>query len=397
MRFISLAAFSLAALTAASPVAVFNKPIDVASPPPPSIHKIQGQGQGGHFGPAVALEENGSDDHKKRPPRVNVTTWFESYHRSDEIRQYFLQLAEDYHDLVTIVPHLARTHEGREVYAVKITAKGRGSRDKPQVWIQALQHAREWATATTAQYLAHHFTSKYGKSSNVTNILNSAEIIIIPNMNPDGYEFSWDVDRIWRKNRRNNGNGIYGVDLNRNWPDHWGNGGSSTDPDAENYGGPYANSEPEVRGLINFFKAQRRVLGTVDLHTHAQLILRPQGYTNVSSSHETEMKHVGDTMAQVIKGVHGMDYTSVRLNEISPLLTSGSTVDWFYGDQATRANGGQRPYSFAFELRPSPEGSEGGKIGFILPIEEVIPLGEEIAAAMEYFVDYVVKNPLKEK
>lgn len=66
-----------------------------------------------------------------------------------------------------------------------------------------------------AQYLAHHFTSKYGKSSNVTNILNSAEIVIIPNMNPDGYEFSWDVDRIWRKNRRNNGNGIYGVDLNR--------------------------------------------------------------------------------------------------------------------------------------------------------------------------------------
>ncbi|KAF9367340.1 hypothetical protein CPB97_005910 [Podila verticillata] len=146
MRFIPLAAFSLAALTAASPVAVFNKPIDVASTPLPSIHKIQGQGQSGHFGPAVALKENVSDDHKKRPPSVNVTTWFGSYHRSDEIRQYFLQLAEDYHDLVTFVPHLARTHEGREVYAVKISAKGRGSRDKPQVWIQALQHAREWAT-----------------------------------------------------------------------------------------------------------------------------------------------------------------------------------------------------------------------------------------------------------
>lgn len=145
MRFISLAAFSLAALTAASPVAVFNNPINVASSLPPSIHKIQGQGQG-HVAPAVALEENGSDDHKRRPPRVNVTTWFESYHRSDEIRQYFLQLAEDYHDLVTFVPQLARTHEGREVYAVKISAKGRGSRDKPQVWIQALQHAREWAT-----------------------------------------------------------------------------------------------------------------------------------------------------------------------------------------------------------------------------------------------------------
>ncbi|KAF9310958.1 hypothetical protein BG003_007929 [Podila horticola] len=396
MRLISLAAAFSLALTAASPVAVFNKPIAVnsgsSSPLPPSIYKPQVQGQG-HFAPVVALEEAG-DDYKQRPPRVNVTTWFESYHRSDDIRQYFLQLADDYRDLVTFVPHLARTHEGREVYAIKITAKGRGSRYKSQVWIQALQHAREWATA---QYLAHHFTSKYGKSSNVTNILHATEIIIIPNMNPDGYEFSWDVDRIWRKNRRNNGNGIYGVDLNRNWPDHWGNGGSSTDPNAENYGGPFANSEPEVRGLVNFFKSQRRILGAVDLHTHAQLILRPQGYTNVSSPHEAEMKHVGDTMAQVIKGVHGMEYTSARLNEVSPLLTTGSTVDWFYSDQATSANGGQRAYSYAFELRPSPEGSEGGKIGFILPIEEVIPLGEEIAAAMEYFIEEIVKNPLKEK
>ncbi|KAG0016211.1 hypothetical protein BGZ82_001171, partial [Podila clonocystis] len=148
MRFISLAAAFTLALTAASPVAIFNKPTDGASdassPPPPSLRKIQVQGQG-RFAPIVALEENG-DDFSKRPPRVNVTTWFESYHRSDDIRQYFLQLADDYRNLVTFVPHLARTHEGREVYAIKITAKGRGSRDKPQVWIQALQHAREWAT-----------------------------------------------------------------------------------------------------------------------------------------------------------------------------------------------------------------------------------------------------------
>ncbi|KAG0083868.1 hypothetical protein BGZ93_001555, partial [Podila epicladia] len=116
MRPISLvAAFSLA-FAAASPVAVFNKPTEVApdasSPLPPSIHKPQAQGQG-HFAPVVALEESG-DDHKKRPPRVNITAWFESYHRSDDIRQYFLHLADDYRDLVTFVPHLARTHEGRE-------------------------------------------------------------------------------------------------------------------------------------------------------------------------------------------------------------------------------------------------------------------------------------------
>lgn len=77
------------------------------------------------------------------------------------------------------------------------------------------QHAREWAGGSTVQYLAHHFTSKFGKQESVTKALRDVELVIIPIMNVDGYDYTWSNNRLWRKNRRQNSLGSWGVDLNR--------------------------------------------------------------------------------------------------------------------------------------------------------------------------------------
>lgn len=62
------------------------------------------------------------------------------------------------------------------------------------------------------------------------------EILIIPVLNVDGYEHTHLSDRLWRKNRRNNGFGIFGVDLNRNWNCSWSDtGGASTFPFSDTY------------------------------------------------------------------------------------------------------------------------------------------------------------------
>jgi hypothetical protein len=143
--------------------------------------------------------------------------------------------------------------------------------------------------------------------------------------------------------------------------------------------------------MQDFFGQQKRIVGAIDFHCYSQLILRPEGWTTAPAAHEKEHKFVGDKISEIIKGVHGTKYVSEP--SIALYKTTGAGSDWFYGDKATKANNGQRVYSFTIELRPSDSVLGGG--GFILPPEQIIPLGEEIAEAMEFFVDYVVKNPLK--
>ncbi|KAK3816329.1 MAG: hypothetical protein J3Q66DRAFT_342235 [Benniella sp.] len=340
---------------------------------------------------ALELHLRSKSDIKPRK-RVDLDTWFKNYHKHEEIKEFYLQLTEDYPELITYIPSIGKTVEGRDIFAIRLTAKEEdGSiREKPQIWWQGLQHAREWAGGSTVQYLTHHLVSKYGNDDKITAILNETEFIIVPVMNLDGYDFTWKSNRMWRKNRRSNGM-FHGVDLNRNWDDHFGEGGSSSFPWSETYRGPSAASEPEVKAMQDFFGQQKRIVGAIDFHCYSQLILRPEGWTTAPAAHEKEHKFVGDKISEIIKGVHGTKYVSEP--SIALYKTTGAGSDWFYGDKATKANNGQRVYSFTIELRPSDRVLGGG--GFILPPEQIIPLGEEIAAAMEFFVDYVVKNPLK--
>ncbi|KAF9437784.1 hypothetical protein BGZ76_011103 [Entomortierella beljakovae] len=340
--------------------------------------------------------------HKKPNKRVDFDTWFTNYHTHEEIKDFYLQLADDYPELITYIPSVGQTVEGRDIFAIKLTTKEQdGSiKEKPQIWWQGLQHAREWAGGSTVQYLTHHLVTNYGKASTITKILEDIEFIIVPVMNIDGYDYTWNRNRLWRKNRRNNGLGAWGVDLNRqvgnyvfqNWDDHFGEGGSSGFPWSETYHGPHAASEPEVQALQDFFGAQKRIVGAIDFHCYSQLVLRPEGWTTAPAPHEKEHKFVGDKIVSIIKGVHGKKYISEP--SVALYKTTGAASDWFYGEKATEANNGQRVYSYTIELRPS-DTNPGGRSGFILPPEEIIPLGEEIAKAMEFFVDYVTKNPLK--
>ncbi|KAG0206437.1 hypothetical protein BGX28_002109 [Mortierella sp. GBA30] len=331
---------------------------------------------------------------KDEKKRIDTNTWFQNYHPHEEIKDFFVQLADDYPNLISYIPSIGQTVEGRDIFAIKLTAKEQdGSvKEKPQIWWQGLQHAREWAGGSTVQYLTHHLTSNYGKNDNITAILRDTEFIIVPVMNVDGYDYTWNNNRLWRKNRRKVGLGAYGVDLNRNWDDHFGEGGSSSFPWSETYHGPYAASEPEVQAMQDFFGQQKRIVGAIDFHCYSQLVLRPEGWTTKPAPHEVEHKFVGDKIVSLIQSVHGKKYISEP--SVALYKTTGAGSDWFYGEKATKANNGQRVYSYTIELRPS-DTNPGGRSGFILPPEEIVPLGEEIAKAMEFFVDYVVKNPLK--
>ena len=101
-------------------------------------------------------------------------------------------------------------------------------------------------------YVAESFITGYGNDTLITELVDELEIFVIPVVNPDGYVYTWGPQRLWRKNRRDNGNGTFGVDLNRNWGYEWGGVGSSGDPGSGTYRGtaPFSEPETQVRRLL---------------------------------------------------------------------------------------------------------------------------------------------------
>lgn len=57
---------------------------------------------------------------------------------------------------------------------------------KPIVFFEAGVHAREWIAPMTALYLIEQLVIHH----NVHTELQSVDVIVIPVLNPDGYEFS---------------------------------------------------------------------------------------------------------------------------------------------------------------------------------------------------------------
>src|SRR5207248_1728560 len=89
---------------------------------------------------------------------------------------------------------------------------------------------------------------------------------------------TWSSNRLWRKNRRNNLDGNYGVDLNRNWGYQWGGLGSSSSTSSDIYRGTGAFSEPETQALRDFITARPNTVLSFDLHSYSQIILEPWAY-----------------------------------------------------------------------------------------------------------------------
>lgn len=165
------------------------------------------------------------------------------------------------------------THEGRQIYALKISDNVAQDEDEPTYMIVSTHHVREVVTPVIALHAIDQFLTLYGTNQQVTNAVNNNEIWIIPCVNPDGYEYVFNVNNLWRKNRRNNGNGTFGVDLNRNYAEGWNNACSgSTSTSSDTYKGPSPASEPEVQTLIKLSQAKRWAR-SMDYHSFGSEVL----------------------------------------------------------------------------------------------------------------------------
>ncbi|XP_019501633.1 PREDICTED: carboxypeptidase A4 [Hipposideros armiger] len=266
-------------------------------------------------------------------------------------------IAGDFPDLASRVK-IGHSFENRTMYALKFsTGKGR---QRPAIWLNAGIHSREWISQATAIWTARKIVSDYGKDSAVTSILKKMDIFLLPVANPDGYVYTHTQNRLWRKTRSlNSGSSCIGVDPNRNWNASFAGEGASSDPCSEVYHGRHANSEVEVKSVVDFIQEHGNFKCFIDLHSYSQLLMYPYGYTKKKAPDADEL--VSD----------GLPPTQPQ----ACYQASGSSVDWAY-------NNGIK-YAFTFELRDT------GHYGFLLPADQIIPTAEETWLGLKSIMEHV--------
>jgi hypothetical protein len=209
-----------------------------------------------------------------------------SWDQPGGIRDEIVKLAQQNPDIVKLET-LGKTLQGRDIYALRLTDGARKSRDgsKPATLYVTTQHAREWMATEMGRRLLHWYIDKYrAHDKDVSRLFKDTEIWFVPVANPDGYQYTFDHERLWRKNLRDNNNDGQitvgdGVDPNRNYPNHWNydNEGSSTDTSADSYRGAAAASEPETRAMTGFLDRLKAKF-MVNYHTYGPWLLYPTGY-----------------------------------------------------------------------------------------------------------------------
>jgi hypothetical protein len=278
---------------------------------------------------------------------------------------------------------IGNSYEGRQMVALKISDNVATDENEPEILFTAHQHAREHLTIEMALYVLSELTDKYGTDSHITDLVNSREIWIIPDLNPDGGE--WDIRTGsyagWRKNRQpNSGSSNVGTDLNRNWPYNWGCcGGSSGTTSSETYRGPSASSSPEVTNVINFVNSRKvdgvqQLKTNIDFHTFSELVLWPFGYTtsNTATGMTQQEYNTFATLGQQMAATN--NYTPEQASDL--YITDGSIDDWLWATQ--------KVYSFTFEMYPS----SGGLSGFYPPDELISRETTRNRAAVLLLLDY---------
>uniref|UniRef100_A0A8R1HUL0 Peptidase_M14 domain-containing protein n=1 Tax=Caenorhabditis japonica TaxID=281687 RepID=A0A8R1HUL0_CAEJA len=286
------------------------------------------------------------------------------YLNYNEQMQFINTVAQQFPNTVKL-QKLGNSYEGRSITAVRI---GDDGTNKPIVWIDAGIHAREWISYNVALYLIYTIASEPA----YRDLLSSVQLVVVPNTNPDGYEYSRTHDRMWRKTRsRFTNSRCGGADANRNYPFYWGTKGVSHSQCSEIYCGTRAQSEPEVLALTNAIQREEtRIKGYIALHSYGQEILYPWGHTmRQYPSDVQDLIQVGQAMAAAVKAINNTEYSVVNSGDgLYP--AAGASDDW--------AKSRGIKFSYTIELSPIDD-----ETGFTLPEDRINQVNREAFQAIQ--------------
>ncbi|KAF5138458.1 putative metallocarboxypeptidase ecm14 [Metarhizium anisopliae] len=292
---------------------------------------------------------------------------------------------------------IGKSFEGREISALRVGLSSTIDPTKPRktIVVTGGLHAREWISTSTVNYVAWSFITSFGKERMITKLLHEFDMVFVPVLNPDGVDYSWQVDRLWRKSRQQtNIRYCRGLDLDHAFGYGWDGTQAQADPCSESYGGEQPFQAVEAMRLATWARNETlnnvKFVGLVDLHSYSQQILFP--YTFSCQAMPPNLENLEELAAGIAKAMRladGESYSvtsacegaTARQDQFTPRVESGggSAIDWFYHEMGAH-------FSYQVKLQDT------GTYGFLLPKEYIVPSGEEVFSAMKYYGDYLLGN-----
>lgn len=282
---------------------------------------------------------------------------WDTYYTLDGIYNWLKDLAEEHPGVVTLIKG-GSTYEKRDILGIKIS-HGSG---KKNVFIEGGIHAREWISPATVNYITNELL--YSDYPETKAAATEFDWYIFPVTNPDGYAWTHEEDRLWRKNRRPYGE-EFGVDLNRNWNSNWGGLGTSDIPSSNNYAGPGPFSEIETRSIATLIEELAPQMELyLSFHSSGQLLLIPYGNTTDPLDNYYDAIKIGRRAMGSLSVRYGTQYTAGNIAEAIYFAT-GTSMDWVKERLHV-------PLVYCYELR------DRGTYGHLLPADQILPNSEEV-------------------
>lgn len=227
------------------------------------------------------------------------------------------------------------SHEGREIFYVKMSNDPTVDQGKPRVLYSSLHHAREPGSLSETIFFMWYMLENYGTNPEITYLMDNLEIFCVPMINPDGYVHNVVNDPngggMHRKNKNPNvGNSNPGVDLNRNYSYQWGTTGVDlSDENSDVYPGSGPFSEPETKNMKKIAE-NWNISFAFNAHTHGGILLFPIGATNQEFADDHDYFD-----AYTSHMVKFNNYDQYKSSGLYP--ASGDSDDYMYKDEGVFA------------------------------------------------------------